>query len=141
MSAQNAVGAFLHEHFVVGMCFRNPPRRIPRRGHLLIDPELKFLLTCPSFAETDSSERRDREDDRRNAEVIWSLMVPPARGLRPQSALHSLPQEPAVGLHWRRHLPLRTRLDSTLTQRQRVLRAWTSGSKAVEMLGRGYSGP
>src|SRR6202022_1592933 len=75
MCAQNAVCAFLHEHFVAGICFRNPPRRIPGRGHLLLDPELKVLLTCPAFTETDSSERRDREDDRRNAEVIWSLMV------------------------------------------------------------------
>src|ERR1700730_13424084 len=75
MSAQNAVCVFLHEHFVAGICFRNPPRRIPGRGHLLLDPELKVLLKCPSFTETDSSERRDREDDRRNAEVIWPLMV------------------------------------------------------------------
>src|ERR1700693_3846407 len=75
MSAQNAFGVFLHEHLVAGICFRNPPRRIPGRGHLLLDPELKVLLTCPVFTETDSSERRDREDDRRNAEVIWSLMV------------------------------------------------------------------
>src|SRR6202165_5256356 len=75
MSAQNAVCAFLHEHFVAGICFRNPPRRIPCRVHLLLDPELKVLLTCPAFTETDSGERRDRENDRRNAEVIWSLMV------------------------------------------------------------------
>src|ERR1700682_6099675 len=75
MSAQNAVRAFFHEHFIAGICFCNPPRRIPGRGHLLLDPELKVLLTCPAFTETDSSERGDREDDRRNAEVIWSLMV------------------------------------------------------------------
>src|ERR1700730_6959298 len=75
MSSQNAVRAFFHEHFVAGMCFRNPPRRIPGRGYLLLDPELKVLLTCPAFTETDSSQRRDRENDRRNAEVIWSQMV------------------------------------------------------------------
>src|SRR6266851_9920126 len=75
MSAQNAVRVFFHEHFVAGICFRNPPRRIPGRGHLLLDPELKVLLTCPAFTETDSRQRGDREDDRRNAEVIWSLMV------------------------------------------------------------------
>src|ERR1700682_4132917 len=75
MSAQNAVRAFFHEHFIAGICFCNPPRRIPGRGHLLLDPELKVLLTCSAFTETDSSQRGDRENDRRNAEVIWSLMV------------------------------------------------------------------
>src|ERR1700693_998705 len=75
MSAQNAVRAFFHEHFVAGTCFRNPPRRIPSRGHLVLDPELKVLLACLAFTETDSSQLGDREDDRRNAEVIWSLMV------------------------------------------------------------------
>jgi hypothetical protein len=30
---------------------------------------------CPSFTETDSSQQRDREDNRRNAKVIWFLMV------------------------------------------------------------------
>src|ERR1700674_4232587 len=75
MSAQNAVRGFFQEHFVAGICFHNPPGRIPGRGHLHLDPELKVLLTCPAFTETDSSQRGDREDDRRNAEVIWSLMV------------------------------------------------------------------
>src|SRR5450755_1529501 len=75
MSAQNAVRVFFHEHFVSGIYFRNPPGGIPGRGHLLLDPELKALLTCPAFTETDSSQRGHREDDRRNAEVIWSLMV------------------------------------------------------------------
>src|SRR5450432_3893951 len=75
MSAQNAVRAFFHEDFVAGICFRNPPRRIPGRGHLFLDTELKVLLTCPAFTETDSSQLGDREDDRRNAEVICSLMV------------------------------------------------------------------
>src|ERR1700719_1520819 len=75
MSAQNAVRVIFHEHFVSGICFRNPPGRIPGRGHLLLDPELKVLLTCPVFTETDSRQRGNREDDRRNADVIWSLMV------------------------------------------------------------------
>src|ERR1700676_2051484 len=75
MGAQNAVRVFFHEHFVAGTCFRNPPRRIPGRGHLLLDPELKVLLACSAFTETDSRQRGDCEDDRRNAEVIWSLMV------------------------------------------------------------------
>ena len=30
---------------------------------------------CPSFTETDSSQQRDREDNRRNVKVIWFLMV------------------------------------------------------------------
>jgi hypothetical protein len=75
MSAQNALRSFFHEHFVTGICFRNPPRRIPSRGYLLLDPELKALLTGPMFTETDTGQRGDREDDRQNAEVIWSLMV------------------------------------------------------------------
>src|ERR1017187_4651148 len=75
MSAQNAVCAFFHEHFVTGICIRNAPRRIPGRGHLHLDSELKVLLTCPAFTETDSSQRWDREDNRRNAKVIWFLMV------------------------------------------------------------------
>src|SRR5580692_3249807 len=75
MSTQNAVRAFFHEYFVAGICFRNPPRRIPGRGDLLLDPELKVLLTCTAFTETDISQRGYREDNRRNAEVIWSLMV------------------------------------------------------------------
>src|ERR1700736_6339093 len=75
MSAENAVRAFFHEHFVAGISFRNAPRRIPARGHVLLDPELKILLTCFAFTETDSSQRGDREDNRRNTEVIWSLMV------------------------------------------------------------------
>src|ERR1700730_7905606 len=75
MSAQNAVRAFFHKHFVAGICFRNPPGRIPGRGHLLLDPELKVLLTRSAFTQTDGRQRGDREDDRRNAEVIWSLMV------------------------------------------------------------------
>src|SRR5664279_5526292 len=75
MSAQNAVRAFFHEHFVTGICFRNAPRRIPGRGNLHLDSELEVLLTCPAFTETDSSQRRDRENNRRNAKVIWFLMV------------------------------------------------------------------
>src|ERR1700681_4520229 len=75
MSTQNAVRALFHENFVAGICFCNPPRRIPGRGHLLFNTELKVLLPCPAFTETDSSQRGDREDNRRNAEVIWSLMV------------------------------------------------------------------
>jgi hypothetical protein len=75
MSAQNVVCAFFNEHFVTGICFRNTPRRIPGRGHLRLDSELEVLLTCPVFTETNSSKRRDREDNRRNAKVIWFLMV------------------------------------------------------------------
>src|ERR1700692_4162133 len=75
MSAQNAVRGFFHQHFVAGICFPSPPGRIPCRGHLLLDRELEVLLLCRAFTETDSSQRRDREDDRRNAEVIWSLVV------------------------------------------------------------------
>src|ERR1700681_1428295 len=75
MSAQNTVRVFLHEHFVAGIRFRNPPGRIPGRGHLLLDLELKVLLMCPAFTETDSRQLGNRENDRRNAEVIWSLMV------------------------------------------------------------------
>src|ERR1700680_1510606 len=75
MSAQNAVRGFLHEHFVARICLPYPPRRIPGRGHLRLDPELKVLLTCLAFTETDGSERGDRENDRRNAKVIWFLVV------------------------------------------------------------------
>src|ERR1700681_343222 len=75
MSAQNPVRAFFHEHFIAGMSFRNPPRRIPCRGHLPVDCELEVSLPRPAFTQTDSSQRGDREDDRRNAEVIGSLMV------------------------------------------------------------------
>jgi hypothetical protein len=53
MNAQNAVRVFFDEHFVPGIWFRNPPGRVPGGGHLLLDPELKALLTSPAFAETD----------------------------------------------------------------------------------------
>src|SRR6202521_4535434 len=75
MSALNMFLVFFHELLVSGICSRNPPGRIPGRGHLLLDPELKVLLTCPVFTETDSRQWGNREDDRRNADVIWSLMV------------------------------------------------------------------
>jgi len=105
MSTQNAVRAFFHKYFVAGKSSLNAPKRIPGQSHLHLDSELEVLLMCPSFTETDSSQQRDREDKRRNAKVIWFLMVSLQDCLRPRLALHSSPPEPAGGLGSRRHLP------------------------------------
>src|ERR1035438_5143967 len=75
MSESNEVRAFFHELFVTGSCLRTPLRRKPGRHHLFLTIKLKILLTCSTFTETDSSQLGDVECNRRNAEVICSLMV------------------------------------------------------------------
>ena len=75
MGAQNTVSVYFYEHFYpeyVSACRRD---EYQVEVILLFDSELEVLVTCPAFTETDSSQRWDREDNRRNAKVIWSLMV------------------------------------------------------------------
>src|SRR5712692_8965579 len=76
VSSQDAIRAFLHEYLETGIRLPDSARRIPTRSHFFLDPELQALLACLLFTESHRSQRRNRKDDGRNAEVFRLLMIP-----------------------------------------------------------------
>src|SRR5712692_11676294 len=76
VSSQDAIRAFLHEYLETGIRLPDSARRIPTRSHFFLDPELQALLACLLFTESHRSQRRNRKDDGRNAQIIRLLLIP-----------------------------------------------------------------
>src|SRR5712692_817503 len=75
-SSQDAIRAFLHEYLETGIRLPDSARRIPTGSHLFLDAELQALVACLAFTEPHRSQRGNRKDDGRNAEVFRLLMIP-----------------------------------------------------------------